>query len=178
MRLVRTLALSAGLIAGGCIMTSGQFTVPFALDSPLDIPGPINLLRQQIDLNDIETYRDHKENLEAVVDAAIVGEVENRGGPVEVEVWMTPAVSNHLTASDVRSDLTAVRLWGPLALEAQQTIRVDWDDSAGLFGGRQALIAEVQGDGILTLYVIGPDTGTYHFVVREGVLVVVIDAGL
>jgi hypothetical protein len=178
MRIVHLLGPLACLGVAGCILTSGQFTVPFTLDSPLDVPGPISLLRQTIDLNDISTYADHKENLEAVVDAAIVGEVENLGAAVEVEVWMTPDLTSHVTASAVRADPQAVRLWGPLALAAQETRRVNWDDSAGLFGGRQALIEEVKGDGLLTLYILGPDTGTYHFVVREGVLVVVIDAGV
>ncbi len=66
-----------------------------------------------------------------------------------------------------------------LSLAGGATRHIGWDESAGLFTGRQVLLAEVKGDGVFTLFALGPPgTGTSHFAVHKGQLVVTIDAGV
>jgi hypothetical protein len=163
--------------AAGCMLTSGQFNVPVELPSPLDVVGPEGVIRADIDLNQDSIYRDHKQDVQGITDAALLGELTNAGDATEAEIWMTPASTNHSSATSVRLDPTAVPLWGPVSLAAGQVLRLDWDASAGAFVGRSALLEELQGDGTFTLYTFGSAGGsTYHFSLRQGVLLVVIDA--
>jgi hypothetical protein len=177
MRVTRILVLLAFSAFAGCILTSGQFLVPFELQTPLTVTGPASLIRQPIDLNTISTYSDHKEDLKNVADAALLGEVE-AVSTIDIEVWITSDLTSHVTSGAVVADPTATRLWGPLQLAAGERRRIDWDQSADLFVGRQALLDQVKSDGIFTLYVFGPTTGSYSFTLYNGVLVVVIDAGV
>jgi hypothetical protein len=66
-----------------------------------------------------------------------------------------------------------------MALAPGEVRQIGWDESAGLFSGRQALLAEVQGDGAFTLYGLGPSgAALYSFRLDNGVVVVTIDAGV
>jgi len=168
-------------LAAGCILTSGQFLVNFDLTDPLLVASPIQIARVDVDLNTIGAYNDHKEDLSDLVDLALVGEITNNSASVavDVEFWMTPATTTHLSAAAVRGDPAAVPLWGPFALAPSETRRIGWDQSAGLFRGRAELLAQVKGDGQFTLYVLGPQAATqYNFSIAHGVLVLVIDAGV
>jgi hypothetical protein len=178
-RYLRLIPLVTLLAGASCLLTSGQFNVAFDLPNPLDVPGPTSLVRAQVDLNEIETYTDHKENIAGVADAALLGEIENTAAATSVEVWMTPATTTHSTAAQVRGDPSAALVWGPISLGAGERRRIDWDQSSELFVGRQALLDEVRGDGVFTLYIVGPaNSPAYHFILRGGVLVVEIDAGV
>lgn len=182
MRFVRWLPFTIALGLAGCILTSGQFVIPFELPDPLDVPSPNTVIPIPIDLNTEGVYNDHKQDISAIADAALLGDVENLGSnTIAIEFWMTPgpAPVTWPTADQVRTDPTAVLVWGPLNLPAGATRHIGWDESAGLFTGRKALLAEVKGDGEFTLYALGPaGAGTYHFRVHKGTLVVTIDAGV
>jgi hypothetical protein len=173
-------ALAAVALVAGCILTSGQILISFDLDDPLNVTSPANIARTNVDLNTIEDYRDHKDKLNDLSDLALLGEITNTGTvALDIEFWMTTGLTTHLAASQVRGDATAVQLWGPLTLAPGETRRIDWDQSAALFRGRAALLGQVQGDGIFTLYVLGPAPLTmYSFRINDGVLVLVIDAEL
>jgi hypothetical protein len=181
MRFLRwILPIAFGLSLAGCILTSGQIAVSFVLPDPLSVTSPTAVLAVPIDLNSISEYNDHKDDVHGVADLALLGEITNNGtAAIDVEFWMTGAPSSHTTADQVRGDPSAVRLWGPLHLAGSQTLRIDWDSSAALFTGRQALLSELQGDGAFTLYAIGPPGVTvYNFTLRQGVLLIVLDAGV
>jgi hypothetical protein len=172
--------VAAAMVAAGCILTTGQFLVQFDLIDPLTVTSPVNIARTPVDLNTIDVYAEHKNNIHDLVDLAILGEITNTGTTaIEVEVWMTTRTTTHVTAAAVRSDPTAVLLWGPLALAPAVTQRLGWDESAATFRGRAALLQEVKGDGQFTLYVLGPQlVPTYSFRIDHGVLVLVIDGGI
>jgi len=73
------------------------------------------------------------------------------------------------------------KLWGGILVPAGTSAAVNWDTSAGLFtpAGKAMILAQATppGDGNFTLYVIG-SSGTYQFNVTNGVLALVIDAGV
>ena len=51
LRLILPSLLMAGLMASGCWLVSGQFTVSADLPDPLNVTSPVNLASAQIDLN-------------------------------------------------------------------------------------------------------------------------------
>jgi hypothetical protein len=179
LRLILPSLLLAGLMASGCWLTSGQFTVSSDLPDPLNVTSPTSLFSAQIDLNTESDYKDHKSDLKDLVDCALLGTFRNNTGTaITVEVWMTPGVTNHSTETDLNLDGTKVKLWGPLALKGNESKKIAWDESAALFSnaGKTALVNEAKGDGVFTLYAKGTG-GTYDFTLLHGVAVVVIDAG-
>jgi hypothetical protein len=177
MKILRWIPAALALMAGGCILTSGQFLVNFDLGT-IHVTSPIVVARA-VDLNTIGEYKDHKDDLKGLADLAVLGVIQNNDGsnPIGVEVWITPNSSNYTTEAEVKAN--GVRLWGPFQLAAGVTKRVDWDTSAGLFDplGKVTLLNEVKGDGTFTLYAVGT-AGTYDFTVTEGSIVLVIDAGI
>ena len=179
LRLILPSLLLAGLMASGCWLISGQFTVSSDLDTPLNVAGPGNLVSQQIDLNTESTYKDHKSDLKDLVDCALLGTFRNNSGTaISLEVWLTPGLTSYTTETALNADGTRVRVWGPLSLAGNQSKKIGWDESAALFSkaGKQALVTEVKGDGSFTLYAKGTGVA-YNFTLLNGVAVVVVDAG-
>jgi hypothetical protein len=179
LRLILPSLLLAGLMASGCWLISGQFTVSDSLPDPLHVAGPGSLVSAQIDLTTEKDYRDHKSDLKGLVDCALLGTFKNNSStPITLQVLMTPGVTNWQTEAQLNADNSRVLLWGPFTLAGNQTKKIGWDESAALFNqaGKTALLNEVKGDGQFTLYAKG--TGlAYDFTVTQGVAVVVIDAG-
>lgn len=172
-----SLALAA-LTATGCFLISGQFFITFDLGN-VNVTSSTGVDGAVVDLNDISDYADHKENLKGLADIAILGEFANTGGTaVDIEVWMVDAGGALLTdATAVRS--AGVKVWGPFQVAAGATHNITWDESAALFGaGKADLLTQIKGDGIFTLYALGPvGVTTYTFSVTNGKFIAVIDAG-
>lgn len=172
-------ALALGLVAAGCVLTSGQIRISFDLDN-FTATTQNSLTYQNIDLNTESEYEDNKDKLKDLSDLAVLGEIENTGSSdIHVEVWMTPGQTSHADVGSLKADGTALRVWGPFTLNAGQKKKVGWDESAALFSsaGKAALLNEAKGDGVFTIYAIAAE-GTYSFNVKNGVLVLVMDVGI
>ena len=169
-------ALVLTFVAAGCILVSGQFLVSFDLSS-ISVTNISTFVKEDIDLSTESDYQDHKDDLKAIADIAVLGKFTNNGvSDVGVEVYMTPDATNLLDVPSIQS--TAVKLWGPFNVKAGQTVTVDWNDSAKLFStaGKATLLNEAKGDGQFTLYAIG-NTGTYNISISNGVLAITLDFG-
>jgi hypothetical protein len=73
-----------------------------------------------------------------------------------------------------------VKIWGNFHIGANQTVQIDWNKSASLFtkAGKDAIFKEAKdGDGDFSLYAIG-SSGTYDFDIKNGALVLILDAGI
>lgn len=179
MRNWKLLVAVAALAGAGCILTSGQILISFDLQNPLTVTNVAPVYSEAIDLNTISDYAEHKDKLETLADVALLGQVTNNSAsPVsDIEVYFTEAPTLFTDPAVVRS--SAKKLWGPFTLAANETKTIGWDQSAALIddAGLVALIAEIKGDGVFTLYVIGP-TGTFSFTIDNPVLVLVLDAGV
>jgi hypothetical protein len=166
-------ALAIALAAPGCVLTSGQFLIDFELD---DFSTTTNtaVTRMEVDLNTEEDYDEHKDELKALADVAVLGTIVNGATPINAEVWMTAGTTNYTTATEVKDNAT--RLWGPLSVAANETKTVDWNESANLFSetGKALLINEIKGDGMFTVYMIAAED-TYSFEVQNGVLALVLE---
>ena len=176
---MKTISLLLGLLLlplSGCILTSGQITAAFNLGD-IHVTGASNLESSQIDLSTNKDYVDHKDLLHALADLAVLGTVQNIGQAVDVEVWMTADQTHFTNAVDVRAH--GIKLWGPFSMAAGATRTIDWDGSAALFTtpGKAALLNEIQGDGLFTLYAIGA-SGNYEFKIPNAQLVLTLDAGI
>lgn len=169
----------ASLAGAGCFLISGQFIIDFALGN-INVTSSTGLDGVIVDLNTVGDYSKHKDKLKGLADIALLGTFVNNttASAIDVEVWMVDNAGPVLTdATVVRAD--GVRVWGPFHVDAGGTTTITWDQSAILFGaGKAAMLAQVKGDGIFTLYAIGPSgSTTYDFSINDGKLVAVIDAG-
>ena len=176
LRIVFPALLLAALTASGCFLLSGQWVIDYHFPTPFTITEGA-LSRVAVDLNTISVYSDHKSDLKDVVDLALVGTVVNNATAASLEVWMVPAGgSNFLTAAAVRGAATSRKIWGPMAIGAGATVKINWDASAALFSGRKALVDEIKGDGVFDLYVIS-SADPFNLTISNGVLLAVVSAG-
>ena len=173
-------SFDGALMASGCMLVSGQFVVPvefadFGAD-PLTVTGATALSSVAINLSTVDEYNDHKDELKDVVDLAILGKITNldSGANLAVEVWMVRTPGSPLT-TDALVRGAGVKIWGPVTIAASGIKNIGWDESAGLFTGRAALIEEIKGDGRFDLYALG--NNGYSFRVDKGILMAVISAG-
>jgi hypothetical protein len=169
-------ALVLTFVAAGCILVSGQFLVDFDLPN-FQAQTNSTIVAEHVDLSTNGDYNDHKDDLKAIADIAVLGKVTNNdAGVVGVEVWMTAGDTNYTTATEISNNAT--KLWGPFVVLGNATKTVDWNDSAKLFTstGKAMLLDEVKGDGKFTLYAIG-NTTTYDIKVENGVLAITLDFG-
>jgi len=172
-------ALLISIASPGCILTSGQILIDFDLGT-IDVTSNTGLVAEQIDLNDNSDYNDHKDKLKNIVDFAVLGTINNTGGAELLpEVWITPDLTNYTTDTQVKAN--GIKLWGGILVPAGSSAAVNWDTSAALFTkeGKAMILQQATppGDGNFTLYVMGA-AGTYQFNVTNGVLALVIDAGV
>jgi hypothetical protein len=177
MRMLKLSLLVVPLVLTGCWLTTGQVTIDFELDDTT-VTSPTDIQAEQVDLNTIEDYNDHKEDLKGLSDIALLGSVTNNGATaIGVEAFVTPETTNYTTEAQVRAN--AVKVWGPFDVAAGQTVTIGWDESAQLItaAGEQLLIDEALGDGVFTVYLVG-NAGTYSFEVNDGKLVLTLAGGI
>jgi hypothetical protein len=191
MRFLRMFALVLPLTLCGCLLTTGQVAIDFDLGD-INVNDPDNLVAEQVDLNTVEDYVEHKDEIEGVTDLAILGTITNNFGlgakaggklvqggdpTLNVQAFITPTTTNYTTDAQVRAN--AIQLWGPLLVAPGATVDIDWDESAALFHnyGKNILLQEIKGDGIFTIYLVG-SSGFYNFTVDNATLVLTVEAGL
>src|SRR5262245_34161221 len=115
-------ALVLTFAAAGCILVSGQFLVDFSLDN-FTVTNLSTFVKEDVDLNTNGDYNDHKDDLKAIADIAVLGKVTNNGSSdIGVEVYMTPTATNLPDVPTIKS--TATRLWGPFKVKAGNTVTV------------------------------------------------------
>jgi hypothetical protein len=179
-----TLAFTLAVVAvPGCIITSAQVLGHFALPNPFIINSSLtdHSERIPVDLDlEVSEYHDNKDKLKGLSDVAILGTFTNVSGPAGgVEVYIVPTLD--LPPGGAPSvPAGAVLLWGPASIgPTGDTRTIGWDESAKLFtpAGKAMLISEMKGDGQFTLYTTG-SAGTFNIQIDDGVLALVIDAGM
>jgi hypothetical protein len=169
-----------GLMAAGCILVSGQFIVTFSFADhgfdPLIVVSPDAQAGVQVDLNEVSDYNDHKDELKDVADLALVGKFTNLSGTAtDLEVWMVASPGGSLLTTDAAVRGAGQKIWGPMHLNPNGVVQVNWNQSAALFSGRPALIGQIKGDGRFDLYALG--SGAYTFRIDKGALIAVVTAG-
>ena len=187
LRILLPAILLAAIGSAGCFLLSGQFVINFDLPTPYTVTTTATLGSIDVDLNTIRDYADHKNQLKSIDDLAVVGSFRNNAAnSTTVYCWIVPSGAANLSLSQLQAQ--GVVLWGPLTLAGLETKKVDWNASAALFKGRQALINEVKGDGHFALYVTetgsSPTPGlnptgalpTFNLTITNGSLIVVIGA--
>ncbi len=168
-----TLSLAA-LMSAGCFLISGQFSVVFEFDTPIQVNTATTVTGQLVDLSTVDEYNDNRDKIDTVSDLALLGQFTNNGPATTVEVWMVASPGAMLT-TDSAIRAAGQRIWGPFTLGAGETRSIGWDQSAQLFVGRAALVSEIKGDGEFALYAIG-SSAPYSFTIENGAMVAVISA--
>lgn len=178
-RMVPTLAAIAVLavLAGGCLLQVVKL-VTIELGNISAVNGAASA-GKYVDLAaENSTYKDNKDKFSDVVDVAVLGTFKNNlGAAVKADVWIVEKPSGSALLPDLAAVQSAggIKVWS-LALAANETKTLTWDNSAALFtsAGKAALKSELEGDAIFTLYVFG-DTGTYSITVTNASVPVMID---
>lgn len=164
----------AALAAAGCFLVSGQFVVNYVLPSPITFNSSGTFAGMDVDLNTIGDYSDHKSDLKRVDDLALIGDFRNNSGnTVNVEAWIVPSGALNLTPVTLLN--SGIRLWGPLAIAGNNTVSVNWNESAALFVGRQTLIDEIKGDGHFSLY-LKATGAAFDVTLTKGAVIAIIGA--
>ena len=101
------------LTGSGCPFKTGQVVVNLDLGT-LHVSSADPVDRHAVNLNDNSDYVDHKADLHAISDFAVLGVVNNGPSELNFEVWMTPGTTAYTTAEDVKAHAT--KLWGPLVV--------------------------------------------------------------
>jgi len=173
--------VALALAATGCVIESAQVFTHFDLPDPFTIDSSSDPFeRVLVDLNTVSEYEDHKSEIKGLTDVAFGGRFENLTGPAgTVEVWMTRDDTNYGSVGQVKAN--GMKLWGPASIGASGSgdavHTLGWDESSKLFdpAGRGALIDEVKGDGVFTIYVFGT-AGTYRIQATGGTILLTLDA--
>jgi hypothetical protein len=171
------LALAVAACATGCILVSAQIFTTFDI-SDLHVTHLTGMDKQDVDLNTLTDYADHKEEFKTLADFAFVGDFAmTAGDSINVEIWITPTQTAYSSASQVHA--AGKRLWGPFSLSAATPRHLGWNESAALLDstGKNVMINEARGDGQFTLYCIGLASGNYAFNVTNGKLLLTLDVG-
>lgn len=179
MKRIAWISLALGLVATGCILTSGQIQISFDLPD-VHASTVSGIAGHTVNLNNEKEYRDNKDKLKDLSDLAVLGKfVNNTSSPVDVQVWITTDSTSFTDPTTMEGSPTAKLLWGPFTVGPNASRVVDWNESAKLFttAGKAALLSEAKGDGLFTVYAVGK-AGLYDFTVENGVLVLVIDTGI
>lgn len=175
----------ASVLSSGCVLTSAQILAHYDLPNPVIIDSADGWEKVDVDLNSIDKYADHKDKLKGLSDLAVLGTFSNElpGTPAgTVTVYITAGSTNYGSPAEIEANAT--RLWGPATIGANpsstQTVTIDWNTSAGLFNtaGRQMLVDQARGDGVFTMYTVGSAGATYQIKIKNGKLVLVLDAGI
>jgi hypothetical protein len=178
------LALAAVLNAG-CVLTSAQILAHYDLPNPVIIDSSNGWDKVDVDLNTISDYSKHKDKLKGLSDLAVLGTFSNEINPTPagtVTVYITAGFTNYGSPAEITANAT--KLWGPATIGANpsstQSVTIDWNTSAALFNtvGKQTLIDEAKGDGQFTLYTVGSAGPTYQIKIKNGKLVLVLEAGI
>ena len=164
---LRMLLPSLGLCAltvSGCFITQAQVFTHFDLPNPFTIDSSTDPFeRVPVDLNTLSDYRNHKDNLKGLSDAAVVGTFTNTAGPAgTVELWITADATSYTTIGEVKANGTLLWSGGIGAAGTAAAVHaVNWDESARLFNsaGKALLIREAKGDGVFTIYTFGTQGG-------------------
>ena len=178
-RIAPTLAGVAliAMLAGGCILQVVKL-VDINLGNISAVNGAASA-GKYVDLAaENSTYKDNKDKFSDVVDVAVLGTFKNNlAAPVSADVWIVEKPSSSALLPNLAAVQSAggIKVWS-LALAANETKSLTWDNSAALFttAGKGALKSELEGDAIFTLYVFG-DTGTYNVTATNASVAVMID---
>ncbi len=166
---------AAALLAGGCVLVSGQFVVDYDLGN-VTVDSASNINGQYVDLTGNSTYNDHKSDIKSLEDIALVGSIHNTGvASTTIAIYLLDGNPGPISSATVTS--TGTQVWGPLTVAAGATETLDWARSAKLFGGGKAvLLAHIKNGTNFTLYAVS-NTSPYTFDITNAVFIAVVGAG-
>ena len=166
---------AAAVLAGGCVLVSGQFIVQYDLGS-VNVNSSGNINGQYVDLTGNSTYNDHKSDIKSLEDLALVGSIHNTGlASTTISVYLVDGNPGAISSATVIS--TGTQVWGPLTVASGATETLDWNRSAKLFGaGKATLLAHIKGGTNFTLYALS-NTSPFSFDITNAAFIAVIGAG-
>jgi hypothetical protein len=166
-----TLAVLVALLAAGCIL-SGQFTIVINIEDEIAYVNQV-LNSAVIDLTTDETWKDHKDDIQKIIDVKFEVTVENStSSAVTGEVYVSE--NEYTTAADVQNNATLV-LSG-IVVEANDTRTISFTESAKYITNLSTLLDLVE-KGNFYIYALAADT-PYVIKVQSGArLLVTFSAG-
>ncbi len=134
-------ALTLLLLAAGCIV-SGQFVVVIAGTSTITSDDE-TLDHLAVDLTDNETWQDHKDDIQAIVDVKFECEFVNNNLNSAAEGELYISTELYTTVEQVRTNATKV--FGGLALEPSEVRSVSFSESADYIENLETVLDLLEG---------------------------------
>ncbi len=151
---IMTLAVAVALVGGGCLV-SGQITIfqsihDIVTTNLLVTPIPVNL-------NDEEDYVEHKDKIKSVDDISVVAIIRNnRSAAADVKMYISDD-PNLATVADVTNPAKATLVFVGPTVPASGTLKIGWADGFRYIVDKQAVIEQILGDGVFSLYAVAGD---------------------
>ena len=162
----------------GCGLVSGIFTVDYEFEEDIHSSSSETLDEVfesvHVNLNDNDTYRDHKDNLKGIESICLVMDVENHlEQNVSGEVWIA---YEHFTTKQAVQDSGGVRIFSGIALGPLEKRHFGCGDVQDILENLDAFEHAVE-VGDFWVYGFGNEE-TYHVNFSHIVLIINIAAGL
>jgi hypothetical protein len=148
-----TLAAALAVLVGGCFLTTGQKTIFKKVNTGATSNLKVNKIEVHLDTED--DYAEHKDKIKSIDGISVVAVIKNnRDEPTRMKLY----ISNDTSLVDVgtiESDATPVFL-SP-TVPASDSLRIGWAEGFQYIKNKDALINEILGDGVFTLYAIADE---------------------
>ena len=150
-----TLVAALTVALGGCLMT-GQITITHEINDGVTTDTNFNL--KHVDLNDNEDYAEHKDKIKSVDGIAIVAIVENN---TSVDARAAFFISDDPSLDDIddlRDPDKATLVFISPVIPGDTKVKIDWAEGFEYIIDEQAVIDQILGDGVFTVYGVAQDT--------------------
>lgn len=166
-------ALLAVSLVVGCGIATGSFTFVYEIDDLIE-STQADLDFEYVDLNTIEDYSDHRDNLHSLDNVAILGTILNHGpGEASGEAWLAYD-SSYADPATVRANGT--RIFVSPGIPIGITLNIDWEDGLSYIENFSEIQTAVLDSGYFVIYGLG-DNPEFH-VEMDVDIIFTITAGL
>jgi hypothetical protein len=135
---------------------TGQITVTHELNDGVSSDDRFN--SEDVDLNTIEDYAEHKDEIKSVDGIAIVAIVENRSTEESKAAFFISDDPSIDTIDDLRDPDQATLVFISPTIPAKSKMKIEWAEGFEYMINEQAVIDQVLGDGVFTVYGVAKET--------------------
>jgi hypothetical protein len=129
----------AALFAAGCIV-SGQFTIVINIEDEIAYVDQV-LNSEEIDLTDDDTWEEHKDDIQKIIDVKFeLTLVNGTGGPVTGEIYVSE--TEYTSAADVQAN--ALLVVSGVVVDANDTRTISFTESAQYISNLNELLDLVE----------------------------------
>ena len=148
-----TLGAALALLAGGCLLATGQQTFYKRIDVGATTNTTVTPV--PIDLNDEPDYVDHKDSIKTVDGISVVAIVTNNlPAAAKMQIYISDDATL-TTVDEVKSDAKLVFV-SP-TVPASDTLKIGWADGFKYMVDEKPVVDQILGDGVFFVYAVAEE---------------------